>query len=234
MQSTRTIALSNIELFKDLPEEILVDLSKRCSWQRFHPNEQIIDRHSNSRDLYLIVEGRARVVNYSLTGREVTFDDREAGGYFGELAALDGQPRSANVIALDDMSVACLSQEEFNKLLFEEPQITIKILKGLAKIVRASTKRIMDLSTLGANNRVHAEILRLANLGVRNDNNAIISPFPIHGDIASRVSTTRETVNRVFSDLSRKGIVKRSKNDLVILDLARLIKMIELVGGEID
>ena len=119
-------------------------------------------------------------------------------------------------------------------MLFEEPQVTIKILKGLAKIVRASTKRIMDLSTLGANNRVHAEILRLANLGLRHDNNATISPFPIHGDIASRVSTTRETVNRVFSDLSRKGIVKRSKNDLVILDLARLIKMIELVGGEID
>jgi len=234
MENDKIRALSNIELFKDLSENVLDDLSRRCRWCRFQPNEQIIDRHSNSRDLYLIVEGRARVVNYSLTGREVTFDDREAGGYFGELAALDGQPRSANVIALDDMNVACLSQVEFNKLLLDEPQVTVKILRGLAKVVRASTKRIMDLSTLGANNRVHAEILRLANLGIKNDNNAIISPFPIHGDIASRVSTTRETVNRVFSDLSRKGIVKRSKNDLVILDLARLIKMIELVGGEID
>ena len=147
---------------------------------------------------------------------------------------LDGQPRSANVIALESMVVAYLSQEGFNELLLEHPEVTIKILKGLAKIVRASTKRIMDLSTLGANNRVHAEILRLANLGVKNDNVATISPFPIHGDIASRVSTTRETVNRVFSDLSRRSIVKRSKTDLVILDLARLVKMIEQVRGEID
>jgi DNA-binding transcriptional regulator YhcF (GntR family) len=92
----------------------------------------------------------------------------------------------------------------------------------------------MDLSTVGANNRVHAEIMRLALQGVRTDNAAIVSPFPIHGDIASRVSTTRETVNRVFSDLSRRGIVKRSKSNLVVLDLIRLRKMIEDVVGEIN
>ena len=234
MQNANNRSLTGIKLFEDLSENVLDDLSKRCRWQIFHTNEQIIDRQSDSRDLYLIVKGRARVVNYSVSGREVTFDDREAGEYFGELAALDGEPRSANVIALEDMLVACLSQEEFNELLFKQPQIAIKIIKGLAKIVRASTKRIMDSSTLGANNRVHAEILRLAKMGLGADNIATVSPFPIHSDIASRVSTTRETVNRVFSDLSRKGIVKRSKNDLVILDLTRLIKMIEQVGGEID
>ena len=49
MHNAKIVALSNIELFKELPEEVLDDLSRRCSWQRFHPNEQIIDRHSNSR-----------------------------------------------------------------------------------------------------------------------------------------------------------------------------------------
>ena len=234
MQGAKNESLAGISLFDSLSESALEDLSKRCRWQRYQPNEQVIDRNSDSRDLYLIVEGRARVVNYSVTGREVTFDEREEGEYFGELAALDGEPRSANVIALNELNVACLSQEAFNRLLLEHPQVTLKILNGLAKIVRASNKRIMDLSTVGANNRVHAEILRLAIPGVRTDNTAIVSPFPIHGDIASRVSTTRETVNRVFSDLSRRGIVKRSKSNLVILDLIRLKKMIEDVVGEIN
>ena len=234
MQGAKNEPLAGIRLFDGLSESALEDLSKRCRWHKYQPNEQVIDRYSDSRDLYLIVEGRVRVVNYSVTGREVTFDEREEGEYFGELAALDGEPRSANVIALNELNVACLSQEAFNRLLLEHPQVTLKILRGLAKIVRASNKRIMDLSTVGANNRVHAEILRLALPGVRTDNTAIVSPFPIHGDIASRVSTTRETVNRVFSDLSRRGIVKRSKSNLVVLDLIRLRKMIEDVVGEIN
>ena len=234
MQGAKNESLAVIRLFDSLSAGALEDLSKRCRWHKYQPNEQVIDRNSDSRDLYLIVEGRARVVNYSVTGREVTFDEREKGEYFGELAALDGEPRSANVIALNELNVACLSQEAFNRLLLEHPQVTLKILRGLAKIVRASNKRIMDLSTVGANNRVHAEILRLAIPGIRADNTAIVSPFPIHGDIASRVSTTRETVNRVFSDLSRRGIVKRSKSNLVILDLMRLRKMIEDVVGEIN
>ncbi|PPR58179.1 MAG: CRP-like cAMP-activated global transcriptional regulator [Alphaproteobacteria bacterium MarineAlpha3_Bin6] len=234
MQGAKNESLAGIRLFDGLSESALEDLSKRCRWHKYQPNEQVIDRFSDSRDLYLIVKGRVRVVNYSVTGREVTFDEREEGEYFGELAALDGEPRSANVIALNELNVACLSQEAFNRLLLEHPQVTLKILHGLAKIVRASNKRIMDLSTVGANNRVHAEILRLALPGVRTDNTAIVSPFPIHGDIASRVSTTRETVNRVFSDLSRRGIVKRSKSNLVILDLIRLRKMIEDVVGEIN
>ena len=234
MQGAKNESLARISLFDGLSESALEDLSKRCRWHKYQPNEQVIDRFSDSRDLYLIVEGRVRVVNYSVTGREVTFDEREEGEYFGELAALDGEPRSANVIALNELNVACLSQEAFNRLLLEHPQVTLKILHGLAKIVRASNKRIMDLSTVGANNRVHAEILRLALPGVRTDNTAIVSPFPIHGDIASRVSTTRETVNRVFSDLNRRGIVKRSKSNLVVLDLIRLRKMIEDVVGEIN
>ena len=234
MQGAKNESLAGIKLFDDLSESALEDLSKRCRWREYQPDEQVIDRNSDSRDLYLIVEGRVRVVNYSVTGREVTFDEREKGEYFGELAALDGEPRSANVIALNKLNVACLSQEAFNRLLLEHPQVTLKILNGLAKIVRASNKRIMDLSTVGANNRVHAEILRLALPGVRTDNTAIVSPFPIHGDIASRVSTTRETVNRVFSDLSRRGVVKRSKSNLVVLDLIRLRKMIEDVVGEIN
>ena len=234
MQGAKNESLAGIRLFDGLSESALEDLSKRCRWHKYQPNEQVIDRYSDSRDLYLIVKGRVRVVNYSVTGREVTFDEREEGEYFGELAALDGEPRSANVIALNELNVACHSQEAFNRLLLEHPQVTLKILQVLAKIVRASNKRIMDLSTVGANNRVHAEILRLALPGVRTDNTAIVSPFPIHGDIASRVSTTRETVNRVFSDLSRRGIVKRSKSNLVVLDLIRLRKMIEDFVGEIN
>ena len=91
--------------------------------------------------------------------------------------------------------------------------------------------RIMDLSTLAANNRVHADLLRQARNQVDAEGPSIISPIPIHADIASRVSTTRETVARVLNDLARKGLVIREKNALVINDLESFQEMVENVRG---
>src|SRR3546814_19122336 len=88
----------------------------------------------------------------------------------------------------------------------------------LAQVIRTATARIMDLSTLGANNRVYAELLRLAKSGLRDDNSDVIRPIPIHGDIASRVSTTRETVARVPGDLARNDLVRRESEALIIQD----------------
>lgn len=72
-------------------------LEQRARWIRFRAHDTIINRESDSRDVYFVVEGRVRVVNFSMSGREISFDEREAGAVFGELAALDGEPRSATV-----------------------------------------------------------------------------------------------------------------------------------------
>ena len=138
------------------------------------------------------------------------------------------------MVALEETVVAILSQDGFLKMLMTYPQVTVRILKNLAKIVRISTDRIMDLSTLGANNRVHAELLRLATPNVDDNNIARISPIPIHGDIASRVSTTRETVARVFSDLTRERILQRDREALLILDVERLTDIVQEVRGDGD
>ena len=89
----------------------------------------------------------------------------------------------------------------------------------------------MDLSTLAANNRVQADLLRLARNSMVGENRAELTPIPVHGDIASRVSTTRETVARVLSDLSRQGVVERQKDRLVIDDVDHLEDMVEEVRG---
>jgi len=224
--------LDRIELLKPLSADERATLARQCSWRHFHNHEQILDRSSDSRDLCLIVEGRVRVVNYSVSGREITFDDIDAGGYFGELSAIDGQPRSAGIVALTETTVAFMSPRLFQQTVTNHPELAWQVMTRLAAIVRASNGRIMDLSTLGANNRVHAELLRLAKPGLKPNNTAEISPIPIHSDIASRVSTTRETVARVLSDLARDGLVERRGNVLLICDFERLAEMVEDVRGD--
>ncbi len=227
MAADQAFSLGDIKLLSELQSEALQILEKRCSWRNFSAQEQIIDRQSNTRDVYFVVTGRVRVVNFSMSGREVAFDEIAAGGYFGETAAIDGEPRSATVVSLEDTTVAIMSPEAFHALLIEHPKVALSIMVRMATIIRTSNERIMDLSTLGANNRVYAEILRLAKDDIQEGNIAKINPIPIHGDIASRVSTTRETVARVLNDLARKGLVKREKDALHILDMEHLSEMVE-------
>ncbi len=227
-----TDTLENIQLLSELDEEEVAVVEKNCRWKTYGVNEQIIDQHSDSRDIFFVVDGHVRVVNYSLSGREITFDDLDPGAHFGELAAIDGLPRSASVMALDEARVASLPAEQFHQVVLEHPAIALKLMKHLAHLVRTSTTRIMDLSTLGANNRIHADLLRLARKVTEDDMTAVIKPIPVHSDVASRVSTTRETVARVMNDLARKDVVERQKDALLVKDLERLEDMVEDVRGD--
>jgi len=224
--------LNNIRLLAELDNSEQAVVEKSCRWKAYDASEQIIDQHSDSRDIFFVVEGRVRVVNYSLSGREITFDDLDAGSHFGELAAIDDLPRSASVMALANARLASLPAEQFQEIILEHPSIALKLMKHLAHLVRTSTSRIMDLSTLGANNRIHADLLRMGRKVSADGGSASISPIPVHSDIASRVSTTRETVARVMNDLARKGIVERQKDSLLIKNIDILEEMVEDVRGE--
>ena len=224
--------LADIDLLSELKPAELKKIEKSASFKRYGDHEQIIDRQSESSDVFFIVEGDIRVVNYSLSGREITLDDLTDGDYFGELAAIDGRPRSASVMALTDSLVASLPKDQFLALLESHPPVAMKVIRRLTEIVRTATDRIMDLSTLAANNRVHADLLRLAKDHMKGANEAEISPIPMHSDIASRASTTRETVARVLSDLARHGVVERQKEMLLVMDVEQLSDMVEEVRGE--
>lgn len=175
-----------------------------------------------------MVSGRVRVLDFSDSGnREIVFDEIGAGGYFGELAAIDGQPRSTHIVAVGETVTASLSGPDFIDILFERREIGLTLLLRLAEVIRASNGRIMDLSTLGAHNRIYAELLRLAKTGGKQaPNTAAIRPIPVHSDIAARVSTTRETVTRVLSELHHRGLIGREPDAITILDVDRLIQMV--------
>ena len=223
--------LKGVDLLADLLPHELVEIEELCRFKTFRAGTQVFDRQADTRDVFFVVRGRVRIVNYSMSGREITLDDIGAGGHFGELAAIDSQPRSAAVLAVEDSLIVALPQRHFVEALEKYPSIALRVMKRLARMVRASTERIMDLSTLAANNRVQAELLRQARDTVKDDNTAVITPIPVHSDIASRVSTTRETVARVLSDLTRQGILERTRDSLIIRDVERLEEMVEEVRG---
>ncbi|MCW5770878.1 MAG: Crp/Fnr family transcriptional regulator [Rhodospirillaceae bacterium] len=224
-------SLDRIPVLACVPEAVRRDIEKRCVWKEYKPDEQIIDRDSENRDVFFVVGGTVRIVNYSYSGREVSYDDIRAGGMFGELSAIDGKPRSASVVALRRTMVGALSPETFKRVLREHPDFASAVIERLAAIIRASNDRIMDLSTLGAYTRVYGEILRLARtIAKEEDETALIDPLPVHSDLAARCGTTRETVARAISDLIKKHVAEKQGSGLKITDLSALMDIVE--GGD--
>jgi len=230
-QAPSSPGLRSVELLAGLAAERLDALARECAWRRCATGQQIISREADDRDLYLIVGGRVRVTTYSAGGRQVTFRDIGVGDCFGEVAAIDGAPRSADVIALESTLVAAVPPAVFWRLVREEPAVAERVLRRLAGLVRILSERVIDLSTLGVQNRIHAELLRLARAAGASGNIVRIDPAPKHADIASRVSTYREQVTRELSALVRRGILERGERALVIRDIAALERLVEEVRG---
>ena len=227
MSKTESDTLSGIMIFADLPADEINRLDQACRWKTYAARKEIVGGQTETRSVFFIARGAVRVVDYSLLGQEVTFADLSEGGHFGEMAAIDGRPRSANVIALTESLVASMPAEVFRDMLSKHPGVALRVISELSRVVREADARIMDLSTLGAGSRVCSELLRQAMAVAEDPDKAAIRPIPVHGDIASRISTTRETVARTMSDLARRGMVERTKDALLIHDLEGLRAMVD-------
>jgi CRP/FNR family transcriptional regulator, cyclic AMP receptor protein len=221
------LGLRIIKLLEGLPEERLQSLALQCNWRRYEPEQLIFSRDGADRDVHLIVSGRVRITIYSTTGRQVTFNDERAGAAFGEVAAIDDKPRTADAVALESLLIASMPSAVFKQLLRDEPIVLGRILLQLTTLVRRLSDRVIDLSTLGVQNRVHAELLRLAREAGVLANRARIDPAPRHTDIASRVSTYREQVTRELSVLAKSGVLGKDAGALVVEDVDRLERLVK-------
>lgn len=225
----RRAALATFDILRGLTPAELDTLVSQCTWRPYDKGREVIEQEGGSKEVYFVASGRVRITIYAASGREVSFRDLPQGASFGELSAVDGLSRSTTVIALDETWVASISRDQFWTLLRTKPMVMENVVKGLVALVRNLTERVVDYSTLGVRNRIQAELVRMARDTKPSGNRCVISPAPKHLDIANRVSTNREEVAREFGHLSREKIIERRPGELVILDLRRLMSMVERV-----
>jgi CRP-like cAMP-binding protein len=225
-------ALAEFPLFKTAKPEALELILRHANLRRCAEDEEILSRDEQAGDVYFVLRGEVRIVNYSSTGREVAYAIIPAGGYFGELSAIDGRPRSANVLAVEDCMLATLTPAAFKEILSTDAAIAMKVMEKLVRIVRSGDDRILDLATLSAYQRVYVEVLRMKKPDPVRPNSWLIYPLPTQAQIAALASTTRETVARVLSQLSHDQIAERKSKTLYIRDLAKLQALAAKSGPE--
>jgi CRP/FNR family cyclic AMP-dependent transcriptional regulator len=228
----RRHSLHGVAIFDGLGDAVVARIASLCTWRSYPAGATIIAYMDLSSDVHFLVAGKARAIIYSAEGDAVLFKDIHPGEEFGEIAALDGGPRSAGVEALSACMTASLSADGFQQVLLDEPALALVVLRRLTAQIRRLSERVHEFSTLGVQSRIRAELLRLAALAGTSGNAAILSPAPSLSELASRVSTHREAVSRDLSRLSAMNIAFRERGLLRIADMARLEQLVREAKGE--
>jgi CRP/FNR family cyclic AMP-dependent transcriptional regulator len=230
-QNERLAALQRVPILAELPQVRLEQLADTCKWRDYEAGEPILSYQDPSTEVFFIAAGKVRVIIYSAEGKAVVFTDLSSGAMFGEIAAIDRGARSAGVEATRPSTIASLTASQFQSLLLQEPAVAFAVLRHLAAEVRRLSERVLEFSTLAVQNRIDAELLRLAAATRQQQGQALLSPAPSLSDIADRISTHREAVSRELSRLGSLGLLRREGSDLRITDIARLERLVREARG---
>lgn len=213
--------LAAVDLFHGLTEAEIAEIERLTRTRHYKAGQIVVSYQDESRTLFFILSGKLKVTIFSESGREVAFRELTPGQSFGELSAIDGKPRSANVIAVTDATVVAMGAAEFQATLRRYPEVAMATLTKLCHLVRALSERVHEFSEK-VDVRICHELLRQARDCMLDDKRARLQPAPKHAELASRVNTHREAVSRLLSKLNRMGIAQRGRGELVIRDVPGL------------
>ena len=217
--------LQSVSIFWDLNESDLGHIADKMVAKHFENGNYIFLEDSEGEQCFFVLEGSVKVTRLSKDGREVILAMLNEGDFFGEMSLLDGESRSANVIALEKTKVLTLDRNDFIAVVNDYPQIAVQLLKELARRLRKSDRQIASLSLSDAEKRIALSIIRFADeQGVIQNGKVSIPKTPIQQDIANMAGTSRETVSRALGLLEKEDLIERHGRELIILDYKKFIK----------
>lgn len=210
-----------VSLLAGLDADVLARVVERTAVSRRARNTEVLSARDETNDVFFILSGRLQVRNFAENGREFIFSEIGAGEIFGEFSALDGKPRSASVVAMEDSVVARMKAADFVALLQGDFALTLRLLRILTGKARGLSDRVFELIALNARDRLCFELIRLAGSGSRDGRRVLIDPAPTHYAIAARIGSHREAVTRELNSLVSRGYLELGRRHVVILDIER-------------
>jgi CRP-like cAMP-binding protein len=220
-------------MMESLPAALAARLWADASLLAAPDGKTLVALGAKSTSVYLVLEGRVQVTLFSLGGKEVILRDLGEGDIFGELAAIDGQPRSASIVALTDCQLASIRGETFRAAVTELPEGAMWLARRMTAQIRDLTERVFELNALRVRSRLHCELLRLCGTAADGRGPITLEPTPTHAELASRVGTHREAVTREIGLLVGQGIVAQHRRRMTVVDLPALTHLVRMAtSGE--
>lgn len=210
--------LRAVPLFAHLSDEEIGRLAAAVRDRTYPRNSVILFEDDPGDALYVVVGGQVKVVLIGEDGREVILAVFGPGDFFGEMALIDDEPRSAHVIAMEDAELLVLRRDDFHRALDEYPRIALGLLRALSRRLRRADDKIGALVLLDVLGRVARVLVELADEG----DGMMVTRRVTHHTIAQMVGSSRETVSRTMRDLAEQGLIEVTRQGIRIVDRAAL------------
>jgi CRP/FNR family cyclic AMP-dependent transcriptional regulator len=207
-----TDVLKRVPLFSDLSEVELARFAEVTRDREYPKNSVILFEDDPGDALYIVSAGQVKVVLIGEDGREVILSVLGDGDFFGEMALIDDEPRSAHVIAMKDSQLLVLRRVDFQAQLEAHPKIGLKLLRVLVQRLRRADEKIGGLVLLDVNGRVARLLLDLAAEG----GGPRITRRLTHHTIAQMIGSSRETVSRAMRELVDRGLIEVTRREISI------------------
>lgn len=196
------------------------ELSKYWTESNFPPKSVIVSEADTDDDVFFVVDGLARAATFTDNGREVLYSDLPRGDSFGIFAAIDGQPRSTNVFAKEHSRIARMSANHFREVLYGHPAVNKAFILYLVDRIRYLSGRMTEATTLSTEQRLCAQLLRMCTK--TGGDSAVIDRLVTQQELATLISSQRESVGREMSKLKDQGLITRDGKSLAIHSLRGL------------
>lgn len=223
--ATLVAALGEVPLFRDLPEDDLDLLASACRIRRFRRGEVIFHQGDPGDALHVILSGRIKISSPSDSGVEAILTTLRPGEFFGALALIDGEPRSATATAVEPAETMVLPRERFRQLVNERTEVRDLVFSELARELRRLTNHVEELHFLDIAGRLASLLARMAEeqAGDPEARGEIRLDAPVtQGELAAMVGSTRQSVNKLLGYFTEDGYIRVDRDAIVVLDLPGL------------
>ena len=209
--------LRTVPIFSELTDDDITSLSRLAARRRIPKDTVVFFENEEGDFFFMILDGRIKVTILGDDGREVILSVLGAGDFFGEMALLDNEPRSATAIAIEETELLSLHRTDFQTVLSDNRSITTALIRSLTARLRRANHQISTLALLDVYGRVARVIGDMArDEGRRLRDGRIAFRRATHQEIANRIGTTRETVTRMLKDLERQGLIHVEGREMVV------------------
>jgi len=205
--------LSEIELFSELNEGELQEVAAHAQVRKVSTDTTIFYEGDPADAVFVVVNGRVKVVTTSSDGKEFILTVLGAGQVFGEMGLLETAPRSAAVITITEVELMVIKREDFDRLIESSPTISRKLMAILSRRLRRANSKMESLAYMDVAGRLARYLLDMAlDHGQRLGNGWVVVKRPTHSDIAHSIGTSRETVSRLINEFEEGfGLVNKGK-----------------------
>jgi CRP/FNR family cyclic AMP-dependent transcriptional regulator len=217
-----SINFSKMPVFSSLSDIDKKVLAAKCDLKLFEAGSTIIQQGDNTTKVYFLISGIVHIVDYSSTARAMTYASLKEGEMFGEMAIIEGLPRSAWVCTITPCRLASLPGALFLEMVKKNADISLALLKQFSLRLRLSNSRLKDVSLLGTEQRACMELIRMAKVDPQSPGSYLIFQMPTQANFANIIGSSRETVSRIFGKLKEEHIIIISKRGLCIPNRERL------------